>query len=70
MNLNKLQQKIQEFLKSNDLENLKDNYREPTTNDDFIQYEPLPQIYIDNLNSLDDSNKEKMLQEIADRNGF
>ena len=67
MNLNKLQQKIQEFLKSNDLENLKDNYREPTTNDDFIQYEPLPQIYID---SLDDSNKEKMLQEIADRNGF
>jgi len=67
MNLNKLQQKIQEFLKSNDLENLKDNYREPTTNDDFIQYEPLPQIYID---SFDDSNKEKMLQEIADRNGF
>ena len=70
MNLNKLQQKIQEFLKSNDLENLKDNYREPTTNDDFIQYEPLPQIYIDSLNSLDYSNKEKMLQEIADRNGF
>ena len=67
MNLNKLQQKIQEFLKSNDLENLKDNYREPTTNDDFIQYEPLPQIYID---SFDDSNKEKMLQKIADRNGF
>ena len=67
MNLNKLQQKIQEFLKSNDLENLKDNYREPSTNDDFVQYEPLPQIYID---SFDDSNKEKMLQKIADRNGF
>ena len=60
MNLNKLQQKIQEFLKSNDLENLKDNYREPTTNDDFVEYQPLPQSYLDNLNSLDDSiiNKE------------
>jgi len=67
MNLNKLQHKIQEFLKDNDLDKLKDNYKEPTTNDDFVQYEPLPQIYLD---SLDDSNKEKMLQELADRNGF
>jgi len=58
MDLNKLQQKIQEFLKSNDLENLKDNYREPTTNDDFVEYQPLPQSYFDNLNSLDDSIKE------------
>jgi hypothetical protein len=55
MNLNKLQQKIQEFLKSNDLENLKDNYREPSTNDDFVEYQPLPQSY---FNSLDDSIKE------------
>ena len=57
MDLNKLQQKILEFLKSNDLENLKDNYREPTTNDDFVEYQPLPQSYINNL---DDSiiNKE------------
>ena len=55
MDLNKLQQKIQEFLKSNDLENLKDNYREPTTNDDFVEYQPLPQSY---FNSLDDSIKE------------
>ena len=54
MNLNKLQQKIQEFLKSNDLDKLKDNYREPTTNDDFVDYQPLPQSYIDNL---DDSIK-------------
>ena len=45
MNLNKLQQKIQEFLKDNDLDKLKDNYREPTTNDDFVDY----------INSLDDS---------------
>jgi len=54
MNLNKLQQKIQEFLKTNDLDKLKDNYREPTTNDDFVDYQPLPQSYIDNL---DDSIK-------------
>jgi len=49
MNLNKLQQKIQEFLKSNDLDNLKDNYREPTTNDDFVEYQPLPQSYFDSI---------------------
>jgi len=57
MNLNKLQQKIQEFLKDNDLDKLKDNYREPTTNDDFVEYQTLTQDYI---NSLDDSiiNKE------------
>ena len=58
MNLNKLQHKIQEFLKSNDLDKLKDNYKEPTTNDDFVEYQPLPQSYFDNLNSLDDSIKE------------
>ena len=39
------------------LDKLKENYREPTTNDDFVEYQPLPQSYI---NSLDDSiiNKE------------
>jgi len=58
MNLNKLQQKIQEFLKDNDLDKLKDNYKEPTTNDDFVEYQPLPKSYFDNLNSLDDSIKE------------
>ena len=56
MDLNKLQQKIQEFLKDNDLDNLKDNYKEPSTNDDFVEYQTLTQDYI---NSLDDSiNKE------------
>ena len=55
MNLNKLQHKIQEFLKDNDLDKLKDNYKEPTTNDDFVEYQPLPQSY---FNSLDDSIKE------------
>ena len=67
---NKLIEKIRAYLKEIDLESLQHKYQEPSTNDDFVQYEPLPQIYLDNLNSLDDSNKEKMLQEIADRNGF
>ena len=64
---NKLIEKIRYYLKEIDLESLQHKYQEPSTNDDFIQYEPLPQIYID---SFDDSNKEKMLQKIADRNGF
>jgi len=55
MDLNKLQHKIQEFLKDNDLDKLKDNYREPTTNNDFVEYQPLPQSY---FNSLHDSIKE------------
>ena len=46
------------------LDELKYKYQDQSINDDFIQYEPLPQ------NMVDDSNKEKMLQEIADRNGF
>ena len=58
--MNKLIEKIRAYLKKED----------QSTNDDFIQYEPLPQIYLDNLNNIDDSNKEKILQEIADRNGF
>ena len=58
--MNKLIEKIRDYLKKED----------QSTNDDFIQYEPLPQIYLDNLNNIDDSNKEKMLQELADRNGF
>ena len=64
---NKLIEKIRSYLKEIDLESLQHKYQEPSTNDDFVQYEPLPQSYI---NSLDDSNKEKMLQKIADRNGF
>ena len=67
---NKLIEKIRTYLKEIDLESLQHKYEDQSINDDFIQYEPLPQIYFDNLNSLDDSNKEKMLQKIADRNGF
>ena len=64
---NKLIEKIRSYLKDMNLDELKYKYQDQSTNDDFIQYEPLPQSYINNL---DDSNKEKMLQEIADRNGF
>ena len=67
---NRLIEKIRTYLKEIDLESLQHKYEDQSTNDDFVQYEPLPQIYFDNLNSLDDSNKEKMLQELADRNGF
>ena len=61
---NKLIEKIKAYLKEIDLESLKHKYQDQSTNDDFVQYEPLPQ------NMVDDSNKEKMLQKIADRNGF
>ena len=67
---NKLIEKIRAYLKKIDLDELQYKYQDQSTNDDFVQYEPLPQIYLDNLNNIDDSNKEKMLQEIADRNGF
>jgi|TARA_R110001632_G_scaffold126589_1_gene240348 hypothetical protein len=67
---NKLIEKIRDYLKKIDLESLQHKYEDQSTNDDFVQYEPLPQIYLDNLNNIDDSNKEKMLQEIANRNGF
>jgi len=65
--MNRLIEKIRSYLKDMNLDELKYKYQDQSINDDFIQYEPLPQIYID---SFDDSNKEKMLQEIADRNGF
>ena len=67
---NKLIEKIRDYLKKIDLDELQYKYQDQSTNDDFIDYEPLPKIYIDNLNNIDDSNKEKMLQDIADRNGF
>ena len=61
---NKLIEKIRAYLKEIDFDSLQHKYEDQSINDDFIQYEPLPQ------NMVDDSNKEKMLQEIADRNGF
>ena len=61
---NKLIEKIKAYLKEIDLDSLQHKYEDQSINDDFIQYEPLPQ------NMVDDSNKEKMLQNISDRNGF
>ena len=53
---NKLIEKIRSYLKEIDLDSLQHKYQEPSTNDDFVDYQPLPQSYI---NSLDDSiNKE------------
>ena len=63
---NRLIEKIRSYLKKIDLDELQYKYEEPSTNDDLIQYEPLPQSIIDDSNK----NKEKLLQEIADRNGF
>jgi hypothetical protein len=63
---NRLIEKIRAYLKKIDLDELQYKYEEPSTNDDLIQYEPLPQSIIDDSNK----NKEKLLQEIADRNGF
>tara|TARA_R110000823_G_scaffold54991_1_gene134664 strand:- start:544 stop:762 length:219 start_codon:yes stop_codon:yes gene_type:complete len=59
-------EKIRAYLKNNDLDKLKDDYIDMATDDDFINYEPLPQSVIDDSNK----NKEKLLKEIADRNGF
>ena len=61
---NKLIEKIRSYLKEIDLDSLQHKYEDQSINDDFIDYEPLPQKMVD------DSNKEKMLQKIADRNGF
>ena len=60
---NRLIEKIRTYLKDMDLDELKYKYQDQSTNDDFIEYEPLPK------GMVDDSNKQ-MLQEIADRNGF
>ena len=63
---NRLIEKIRAYLKKIDLDELKYNYEDQSINDDLIQYEPLPQSVIDDSNK----DKEKLLQEIADRNGF
>jgi len=60
---NRLIEKIRTYLKDMNLDELKYKYQDQSTNDDFIEYEPLPK------GMVDDSNKQ-MLQEIADRNGF
>ena len=63
---NKLIEKIRDYLKKIDLDELQYKYQDQSTNDDFIDYEPLPQSVIDDSNK----DREKLLQELADRNGF
>jgi len=60
MDLNKLQQKIQEFLKSNDLESLQHKYQDQSTNDDYIDYQPLPESYLNNFDDSIIKNKGKV----------
>ena len=54
---NKLIEKIRDYLKKIDLDELQYKYEDQSTNDYFVEYQPLPQSY---FNSLDDSiNKER-----------
>ena len=63
---NKLIEKITDYLKKINLDELQYKYEEPSTNDDLIQYEPLPQSIVD------DSNKEldQDLQYKINKRGF
>ena len=63
---NKLIEKIRSYLKEIDLESLQHKYQEPSTNDDFIDYQPLPE------NVIDDSNEDldKALQFKINKWGF
>ena len=63
---NKLIEKIRDYLKKIDLDELQYKYQDQSTNDDFIDYEPLPQKMVD------DSNEEldKALQFKINKRGF
>ena len=63
---NKLIEKIRSYLKEIDLESLQHKYQDQSTNDDFIDYQPLPE------NVIDDSNEEldKALQFKINKWGF
>ena len=47
---NKLIEKIRDYLKKIDLDELKYNYEDQSTNDDFIDYEPLPKKIVEESN--------------------
>ena len=49
---NKLIEKIRSYLKEIDLESLQHKYEDQSINDDFIDYQPLPE------NVIDDSNED------------
>ncbi len=63
---NKLIEKIKAYLKEIDLESLQHKYEDQSTNDDFIDYQPLPE------NVIDDSNEDldKALQFKINKWGF
>jgi len=63
---NKLIEKIRSYLKEIDLESLQHKYQDQSTNDDFIDYQPLPE------NVIDDSNEDldKALQFKINKWGF
>ena len=63
---NKLIEKIRAYLKEVDLESLQHKYQDQSTNDDYIDYQPLPE------NVIDDSNEDldKALQFKINKWGF
>ena len=63
---NKLIEKIRSYLKEIDLESLQHKYQDQSTNDDYIDYQPLPK------NVIDDSNEDldKALQFKINKWGF
>ena len=63
---NKLIEKIRSYLKEVDLESLQHKYQDQSTNDDYIDYQPLPE------NVIDDSNEDldKALQFKINKWGF
>ena len=63
---NKLIEKIRSYLKEIDLESLQHKYQDQSINDDYIDYQPLPE------NVIDDSNGEldKALQFKINKWGF
>ena len=63
---NKLIEKIRAYLKNNDLDKLKDNYIDMATDDDFVQYEPLPEKIVEESNQ----ELDKALQYKINKWGF
>ena len=63
---NKLIEKIRSYLKEIDLESLQHKYEDQSTNDDFIDYQPLPENVIDDSNE----NLDKALQFKINKWGF
>ena len=63
---NKLIEKIRAYLKKIDLDELQYKYKDQSTNDDFIDYEPLTQKMVDDSNE----DLDKALQYKINKWGF